>query len=87
MSKQWGHGFHKGVGEGFDRGTEVGFAGGAMNLGEHCWHCVNASITAIQNDNEMEALGILRTLRYMLAASTGRELSEQGKEVAHERNA
>lgn len=74
MSSQWGHGFHKGAEAGLDRGVSVGEVIGSFSIGEHSWHCVNAAIDALERNEEMQALGVLRTMRYMLAHATGRDV-------------
>ena len=81
MSKQWGHGFHKGNENGINKGIELGEAVGSMFIAEHVWHCTNAAIRAIENNAELEALGILRTLRYMLADATGHNVKNVDIEI------
>ena len=77
MGKQWGHGFHTGKEEGlesgFETGNNVGEAVGGLMVGEQAWHTVSASIEAIEQDNELRALMLLRTLRHVLAHATGRD--------------
>ena len=83
MSKQWGHGFHtghqKGVESGLDTGVDIGKSTGLMFAGEHSWHTVTAAIDALEKGNDLQALTLLRTLRFYLAAVTGRDVPDHNK--------
>lgn len=76
MSKVWGAGFHTGKTAGFEEGNTSGITVGQLYAAEHAWHCVNAAIRAIEAENESEALGILRVLKFMLADATGHEMPQ-----------
>ena len=81
MSKQWGHGFHKGreegIESGFTTGVDLGKSCGQLTAGEHSWHTVNAAIDALEKGNDLQGLTLLRTLRFYLAAVTGRDVPEE----------
>ncbi len=73
MSKQLGNGFHKGHEEGLGNGLDIGLQVGHMDVGEHAWHSVNSAIDAIEKDDVLRGLMLLRTLRFALASATGHE--------------
>ncbi|MBC8439294.1 MAG: hypothetical protein H8D87_06385 [Deltaproteobacteria bacterium] len=81
MSKQWGHGFHigkeEGLESGFETGTNVGESVGGLMVGEQTWHSICAAIEALESNNELRALMLLRTLQHVLAYATGRDTPEQ----------
>ena len=81
MSKQWGHGYHTGNKEGLNVGVDVGAQIGAMQGAENAWHCVNAAIAAIRKGNEMQAIGVLEALLYLLASATGRDQPHPTKPI------
>ena len=73
MSKQqWSHGFHMGLEQGIDIGEQIG----NMQAGEYAWHSINAAIEALQQGEDLRALMLLRTLRFVLAPLTGRDLPD-----------
>lgn len=74
MSKQWGHGFHKGAADGLTKGQQLGETVGGLMVGEYSWHCCNAAINSLQAGNDTEALMVLRALKFMLAHATGRDV-------------
>jgi hypothetical protein len=46
---------------------------GSMEGAEHAWHCVNAAVSAIRKGDDLQALGVLYALLYVLADATGRD--------------
>ena len=76
MSKQWGHGYNKGIDAGLEVGEDIGRQSGGFDVAEHCWHTINSAIRSIEQGNELEGLGILRMMKFMLAAKTGRDVPQ-----------
>jgi hypothetical protein len=74
MSKQWGHGFHKGHKDGISDGLDIGQSVGLISVGEHAWHSVNTAIDLIEKGDDVSGLMLLRTLLFALASATGRDV-------------
>jgi len=75
--QQWGHGYHTGKSEGEEsglrKGEYIGEQVGQMYAAEYAWHSVNAAISSLESGEGLQALMLLRALRFVLAEATGHE--------------